>query len=78
MAEQRKTVSVSCAVPNGVHLRLHEMREGPLGIRTAVMVGNSVELRPGTNAGIDAEFFAKWLAQNADSDLVRGGVVARV
>lgn len=58
----------------GLVLRRYEMREGPLGIRSAVPIGEPVVLRPGANE-VDSEFAGAWLRENDDSDFVRRNVV---
>ena len=65
---------VTCSQPNGIALRLFEMIEGPLGIKTAREVGDTVELDEGVNEVPD-EFWKKWLEANKDNEIVKLGVV---
>lgn len=80
MGETRKVVRVACSVPNGIALRLsQEFTE--FGIKGMRLVGDPVILRGPTSprsdfspgeeiTDVDAEFWAKWLAQNARNPLV--------
>lgn len=61
-------VRVMCQnAPHGLVLHL-----GPDGVHT----DERVELQPGLNEGISADFMDRWLAANADSDLVLKGCIA--
>ena len=62
--EKRKTISVTCGAPTGISLRLYRK---PISDGEPMMPDpehNPVQLSPGNNPGIDAEFFAAWLGQN--------------
>lgn len=60
-----KNRTVQCHVPNGLILRVFEMKEGPLGIKQSVPYQNPVTLKPGQNT-VDEEFIQLWLKQNPD------------
>lgn len=68
------THTVHCRSPNGVTLRLHEVVEGPLGIKEHRVDPKSkpVTLSCGDNE-VDAEFWARWLEHNAESSLIASG-----
>jgi hypothetical protein len=69
------TVTINCAIPNGVTLRRFAQRQGLLGISEAVFAG-SVTLKRGFNPGIDLEFWDAWLAQNTDNSIVTSGSIS--
>lgn len=70
-------MDVKCTAMTGLLLRLFDMKEGPLGIKSAAPRADCVKLKPGLNS-VDATFMTAWLEQNAESDLVKGGLVRRV
>ena len=70
-----KTVTVNCGLPNGLTLRRFEMVDGPLGIKEAKFV-DQITVGKGLTTGIDAAFYADWLAQNGDNEAVTGGHVS--
>jgi hypothetical protein len=71
------TVTVRCAVPGGLNLRLFEMKPEPdTGVRKAYFTGESLTLKEGRNAAVDGAFMAAWLEQNEQSDFVTGKLVA--
>ena len=69
---ERKTVKIHY---NGapITLRIDEMVEGEMGIRTARQTGQ-IDLLPGDNE-VDAERWAAWLAANKENPLVTGSHV---
>jgi hypothetical protein len=69
------SVTVHCLAPSGLVLRLFEMEEGVLGIKTARRTGEAVTLKNGINPGVDAEFMAAWMKQNENGPLVLNGTV---
>lgn len=75
MTEEKKTVSVACDIPNGITLHLEEMVEGPMGIKTARRVGDSVTLRQGSNDGVDTSFWDAWLKMHEKDPIVVQGAV---
>ena len=56
-------------MPGGLHLRLFEMKEGPLGIKEARQIGAGIKLRGGVNPGVDAAFMEQWLEQHQGSGI---------
>ena len=80
MADERKTVTVHCALPSGIVLHVDELvRDHPLAMPGQLMARRktlTVVLRYGANEGIDAEFYNKWLEQNKDGPIVRSATVA--
>ncbi len=69
-----ETVTLHCSHPNGVLLRLFEMRDDGLGFPYAHLV-ESLTVQNGVTHGVDADFFNKWIAQNADNSLVTSGAI---
>lgn len=73
-----RVVTVLCAMPGGLHLRLFEMRPEPdTGVKKAFFTGNALQLKEGRNVAIDADFMEAWFEQNRqDNDLVTGNFVS--
>lgn len=71
-----KTLTVMCSHPCGLSLRVFEFREGELGSKIAVQVGDTLTLNAGRNENVDADFINAWLAQHKDSDLVKNSVIS--
>lgn len=71
------TVTINCAIPNGVTLRSFAQRQGLLGISESVFAG-SVTLKHGVTPGVDSEFWDAWLAQNADNSIVTSDSISLV
>jgi hypothetical protein len=65
---------VHCRRSSGIVLRLYDMVDGPLGIKSARPKGDAVTLVPGRNE-VDDEFWKAWLDGNKDDALLRDGVV---
>lgn len=53
--DRRKTVTVTCAIPNGLRLTL---RGDDPARKQEIVLGH------GSNAGVDAEFWNRWLEEN--------------
>lgn len=70
------TVCVACKLPHGLHLDL-KGRERVTLRGTAVAYGTATHDVGGyaLTPGVDADFFAAWLAQYKDLELVRRGLV---
>lgn len=61
-----KTVTVRCALPSGLKLRLFDPVEDGGGVSKMRIVAEPVTVRHGATTGIDAQFVAKWREQNPD------------
>lgn len=81
-----RTLTIGCKVPQGLRLRVFDMKASrDTGVSIAVPVDRGFVLSgaplrsDGTNVwftpGVDADLFNAWLAQNAESDLVKDGLV---
>jgi hypothetical protein len=71
MGEQRKTVSVTSRLGNAVILRRFQMVDGDIpGSKVARPIGDGVQIAPGLNQGIDAEFYSAWLEQNKEHNIL--------
>lgn len=68
--EERRTVRVSCVVPNGLVLQLVEPFDDGTGFKQLRRVGPKVILAGGTITEVDGEFWDAWLEQNKGSSLV--------
>lgn len=71
--KQRETITVSCARPGGLVLRLyknHEREDNPPQYETVTLNG-------GTNT-LDKRFVDCWLEENPDADLVKNGTISIV
>lgn len=66
------TVCVTCTVPNGVQIALHQVHEGFMGQKTHVPIGDIITLQQGDNPGIDRQWFELWLKENQQLSLVTG------
>ena len=75
-AQGPATVTVECQIQGGLVLRCFTMHDdGDGGERRAIATGMTT-LVHGSNPDIDAAFMAAWLNQNADSDVVKNGLVS--
>ena len=63
-------IQVYCSAPSGVFLQIHDMVEGPLGIKYAKPRGERVMVPRGVSL-IEESFFTEWLKQNPDENYVR-------
>lgn len=63
--EKRPTVTVTCAVPNGITMRMHSIGEGK-----PWQLGHTEVLKPGPNPGLDKEFVEAWLEENKNLSVV--------
>lgn len=71
---KRRTVTVTCGIQNGLHLRIHS----PAAHQHAPRLPNGdpgVTLSKGLNPGIDKEWFEEWLKENERSSYVEAGLV---
>jgi hypothetical protein len=72
--ERRKTVIVTCSVPNGVQIRRHTPG---LDDRAPMMPsGHGYELKQGDTEGVDKEWFDGWLEENKNLSLVTNGQIS--
>lgn len=69
-ANRRSAVCVTCAVPNGLQIMLHQIHDADVDHNSRVM------LKPGDNPEIDREWFGCWLQENSELSLVTGGQIA--
>lgn len=78
--EKRKTVTVNCAHPNGLQLKLHREHhhEKSMGPKIPDPEKGIVTLAPGLNEGVDKAFVDAWLEENKGSDLVKNGTISVV
>ncbi len=74
--KKRPTVTVSCSVPNGLQIALHQIHKGFIGQETRVPLGDMVTLKQGDNSGIDKEFYELWLEENSSLSVVQNGMIA--
>lgn len=74
--EKRPTVCVTCGIPNGLQIALHQVHEGFVGQKTRVPIGDIITLQGGDNPGIDREWFGMWLEENSQLSLVTGGQIS--
>jgi hypothetical protein len=73
--KKRPTVNVTCSIPNGLRISLHQVHEGLMGAKSQVPIGDIVELKGGANPGIDKEWFDAWLEENKNLSVVTSGQV---
>lgn len=71
--ERRKTVIVTCSVPNGVQIRRHSPG---LEDRAPMMPsGQGYELKQGDTEGVDKEWFLGWMEENKSLSIVTNGSI---
>ena len=70
------TVTVDCQIPGGLVLRSFTMHDDGDGGEPRAIATGVVTLAYGSNPDLDAAFIAAWLNQNADSDVVKNGLVS--
>jgi hypothetical protein len=73
--KKRPTVNVTCSIPNGLRISLHQVHKGLMGAESRVPLGDIVELKAGANPGIDKEWFDAWLEENKNLSVVTSGQV---
>ncbi|KPH79329.1 hypothetical protein [Bosea vaviloviae] len=71
-----KTVTVHCGVEGGLMLRSFTMHDDGDGGEPRAIATGVLTLAYGSNPDLDAAFIAAWLNQNADSDVVKNGLVS--
>lgn len=76
--EKRPTVTVNCAVPNGLTIALHQVHEGFMGQQIRALQGDVVTLKHGPNEGVDKAWFEAWLEENPNLSVVANGMVFAV
>lgn len=75
-AAENATVTVNCGVEGGLMLRNFTMHDDGDGSEPRAVATGVMSLAYGDNPNLDAAFIAAWLNQNADSDVVKNGLVS--
>ena len=70
------TVTVQCQIPGGLVLRNFTMHDDGDGSEPRAIATGVATLSHGPNPDLDAAFVAAWLNQNAESDVVKNGLVS--
>lgn len=68
-ARAATTVCVTCAVPTGLQIALHQIHD------EKVDHNSNITLKQGDNPGIDRAWFGCWLDENHELSLVTGGQI---